>query len=158
MGRGGGTAESPGSHTPKSSSRGRRRQKSCRGPGFCLSLLSLFLYTNNCDGPRSLFTVKGVLCRAVGMEAKGQTLRKERIQCQMEWRKGKGQGQLAREIGEQFPSPPPTLEEWRRRGREQVLARDEEVAFGQVFEVRQDACPWVRTQDPQRDSDGPEGQ
>lgn len=41
------------------------------------------------------------------------------------------------------------------RGREQVLARGEEVAFGQVFPVRQGVCPWVRTQD-QRDSEEPE--
>lgn len=37
-------------------------------------------------------------------------------------------------------------------GREQALARDEEFALGQVFEVRQDTCSWVRTQD-QRDSE-----
>lgn len=49
-----------------------------------------------------------------------------------------------------FLSPPPTREEWRLRA-EQVLARDEEVAFGQVFAVRQGV--WSSGQNA-----GPEGQ
>lgn len=82
---------------------------------------------------------KGICGQAVGMEEEGQTLRKERIQCQMEGRKGKGQGQLAREIGGQFLSPPQSQKNGGSGERGQVLVRDKEVAFGQVFEGRQDA-------------------
>lgn len=60
---------------------------------------------------------------------------------------------LGRYESNSLRSPYPNLRRMETGGgREQALAGDEEFALGQVFEVRQDTCSWVRTQD-QRDSE-----